>query len=149
VPEAGRVRAATAADLDALLAVDVLLVARERQAAILRESVARGGCLVIPECDGLAGFVTWDLGFFGRPFVRLLVVVPRARRGGLGRALLAAVEAAAAPHGELFVSTEQKNAPMQALLAGLGYVPSGAVDHVNEPGNLELVYYTRLPRTAA
>jgi len=41
-------------------------------------------------------------------------------------------------------STEERNAPMQAMLARRGYRPSGSIDNVNEPGNLELIYYKRL-----
>ncbi len=132
------------ADLTILLASRILLTSSARQMAIVREAVARGGALVARDACDLAGFVTWDTGFFDRPFVRLLVVEPEYRRRGVGAALVRAVEAAARSRGELFVSTEAINAPMQALLAKLGYGPSGSIDNVNEPGNAELVYYKRL-----
>ncbi len=122
----------------------MLLVARERQRSIVYESVAAGGCLVARDGGKIAGFLTWDRGFFGRPFVRLLVIAPARRRRGLGRALVAAAEREAARYGELFVSTEQINAPMRALLAQLGYAPSGSIDNINAPGNRELVYHKRL-----
>lgn len=141
--------AATPADIEELLAVDVLLVTRERQDAIVRESVASGGCLIARAGDGLAAFVTWDFGFFNRPFVRLLVVGRSYRRQGLGCELLQAVERAAAPNGEIFVSTEQINAPMRALLASLRYIPSGSIENINGPGNAELVYYKRLDSARA
>ncbi len=137
-------RAATAADLPALLAIPVLLTSAPRQAAILRAAVASGGCLVALDGTRIAGFATWDRGFFDRPFVRLLVVEPAFRRRGTGRALVLAVERAARADGELFVSTESINAPMQALLAALDYERSGAIDNVNAPGNAELVYHKRL-----
>ena len=136
--------AAEPADLGALLSSHVLLTGAARQSAIVREAVASAGCLVARDASSLAGFVTWDRGFFDRPFVRLLVVEPQYRRRGVGEALIRAVESAAREYGELFVSTEAINAPMQALLAKLGYGASGSIDNLNEPGNAELVYYKRL-----
>jgi GNAT superfamily N-acetyltransferase len=138
------IRPAVAADLAALQALEVPITAPARQDAILAQSVAEGGALIACEDAACAGFATWDRGFVDRPFVRLLAVAPAFRRRGVARALLLAVEAAARPAGELFVSTEQINVPMQNLLASLGYQPSGSVDHVNAPGNLELVYYKPL-----
>jgi len=138
------IRAAVAADLPALRALDVPIAAPARQAAILDQSVAEGGCLIACDAAQCAGFATWDRGFFDRPFVRLLGVAAAFRRRGVARALLLAVEAAARRDGELFVSTEQINVPMQNLLASLGYESSGTIDHINAPGNLELVFYKRL-----
>lgn len=135
---------AGARDLAALLAIDVALTDRERQDEILRTSVGQGGCFVARDGAIVAGFLTWDLGFFHRPFVRLLVVADAYRRRGLARALLGAAEGAASSRGELFVSTEAINAPMQALLARAGYKPSGSIDNLNAPGNAELLYYKRL-----
>ena len=129
----------------ALVAIDVLLVARERQDEILRESVANRGCLVAREAAAIAGFLTLDRGFFGRPFVRLLVVAPAYRRRGAGRALVAAAERTFAGDGELFISTEHVNAPMQALLGAMAYLPSGSIENINPPGNPELVFHKRLP----
>lgn len=140
---------ASARDLAALRAIDVLLVSRERQDAILAESVAAGGCIVARDGAELAGYLTWDLGFFNRPFVRLLVVVSAYRRRGIGRALVADAERAAVAHGELFISTETINAPMRALLLAEGYEPSGSIDHINGPGNAELIFYKRLVDLAA
>jgi GNAT superfamily N-acetyltransferase len=139
-----RIDAAAPADLAALLASRVLLTSSARQAAIVRDAVANDGALVARDGSRLAGFVVWDRGFFDRPFVRLLVVEPDYRRCGVGGALLGAVERAAQPCGELFVSTEATNAPMRALLARFGYAPSGSIDNINEPGNAELVYHRRL-----
>jgi len=131
-------------DVPALLAIDVALTGRDRQEEIVRDSVAYGGCFVARDDSLLAGYITWDLGFFHRPFVRLLVVVAAYRRCGFGSALLGAVERAAATHRELFVSTETINAPMQALLVRAGYAHSGSIDNINAPGNAELVFHKRL-----
>ena len=135
---------ALSSDLENLVEIDVALTLRERQNEILRTSVAADGCIVARDGEKIVGFVSWDLGFFNRPFVRLLVVIESHRRCGLGRALLLAVERAAAAYGELFVSTETINAPMRALLAVHGYDPSGSIDNVNAPGNAELVFHKTL-----
>ena len=139
-----QIETAGLADLAALLASRVLLTGAERQAAIVRKAVAGGGCLVARAAFELAGFAVWDRDFFDRPFLRLLVVEPAYRRRGVGAALVRAVESATRAAGELFASTEAINAPMQALLAKLGYAASGSIDNVNEPGNAELVYNKRL-----
>ena len=135
---------ALSSDLEELIEVDIALTVRERQNEILRASVAADGCLVARDGERLVGFITWDLGFFNRPFVRLLVVVESHRRRGLGSRLLLAVERAAAAYAELFVSTETTNAPMGALLAELGYAPSGSIENINAPGNAELIFYKHL-----
>ena len=146
-----RIAVATAADVAALCALDVSLVKRDRQDAIVRESVRDGTAFAAWDADALAGYVTWDLGFFHRPFVRLLAVARTHRRRGIGAALLRRVEEAAFETArvhelrpELFVTTEGINADMQALLARAGYAPSGSIDNVNEPGNPELVYHRLL-----
>jgi GNAT superfamily N-acetyltransferase len=138
------VRRATAADSLAIRSLEVRITGADRQNTIIAESIAAGGCLVACDGSAYAGFATWDRGFFDRPFVRLLGVAPGFRRRGIARALLIAIEDAARSSGELFISTEQINVAMQSLLASLAYVPSGALDFVNEPGNLELVYWKRL-----
>ena len=128
----------------ALVAFDVPLVQPERQDAIVRAATAAGTCLVAREAAAIAGYLTWNREFFGRPFVWLLVVGSAYRRRGVGGALLAAAERDAARFSELFVSTERINAPMRALLASRAYAYSGALDNINAPDNLEYVYYKRL-----
>ena len=45
---------------------------------------------------------------------------------------------------KLFVSTNESNLPMQALLAKLDYAPSGRVENLDE-GDPELIYVKFLP----
>lgn len=56
-----------------------------------------------------------------------LAVVPRARRRGLGRALLAEAEARAAAAGaaEIFLEVTEDNAAARALYAAAGYTQAG------------------------
>ena len=44
---------------------------------------------------------------------------------------------------KLFTSTNQSNAPMQALLNKLGYRQSGFIENLDE-GDPELIYFKRL-----
>ena len=73
-----------------------------------------------------AGFA---LGRVAGPEAELLTLAvhPAARRRGLGRALVAAFEEAAAAQGavEALLEVAVTNAAAQALYAGLGYLPVG------------------------
>jgi len=44
---------------------------------------------------------------------------------------------------KLFTSTNESNAPMRALLAKLGFSPSGVIENLDE-GDPELVFFKRL-----
>jgi GNAT superfamily N-acetyltransferase len=84
------------------------------------------------------GFVIVTRHFFNYPFVDLLVVREARRRGGIGRALMAHCEAVH-DADRIFTSTNESNAPMRALLAGLGWRPCGSVDALDE-GDPELFF---------
>lgn len=92
----------------------------------------------------LAGFAVLVDHFFGRAFVELLVVAREARRRGVATKLLAAI-ASAVRGDRLFTSTNESNAPMRALLAKLGWIPSGRIDNLDD-GDPELVFVKLLPR---
>lgn len=63
----------------------------------------------------------------GEGEVMILAVAPEARRGGLGRALVARFAAAAQARGatECFLEVAADNAPARGLYAGLGWVEAG------------------------
>jgi ribosomal protein S18 acetylase RimI-like enzyme len=87
------VRAATGADVDAILSLETqtpgLSEIRERE--IVEAAVADDGCLVcIDRSASVIGFVVLSQrAFFGRDFLRLLEVSHRHRRLGVATALLA------------------------------------------------------------
>jgi GNAT superfamily N-acetyltransferase len=105
---------------------------------------ARGGGLFIAYAGEQAiGFVCLETaGFFGRPFISLLVVARAHRRHGIGTALLVAAEGSLTKR-RLFTSTSQSNEPMIALFHQQGYTPCGSVSGLDE-NDPELFYYKDL-----
>jgi GNAT superfamily N-acetyltransferase len=67
------------------------------------------------------------LALFERPFVGLIVVRKEWRRKGIASQLLDTVENATAPD-RLFISTNESNVAMLALLENRGYLRRGMVD---------------------
>lgn len=125
-------RLAVAADLALLARVD------RARADRIDAAIASGRCWAA-ELDGdLVGYAIVSREFFERDFVELLVVEPAARRRGAGDCLLSAIERAVGGD-RLFTSTNESNAPMRALLAKRGWVPSGRIDNLDE-GDPELVF---------
>ncbi len=111
---------------------------RARLGADLRERVARGTAAVLlawreREAVGVAVCFVGYSTFRASPLLNLhdLAVLPSARGGGVGRALLAAVEARARALGCCKVSLEvrEDNARARRLYAHAGFVdsaPTGA-----------------------
>jgi ribosomal protein S18 acetylase RimI-like enzyme len=91
------------------------------------------------EIDGLV--ITNLRSFFGRDFVKLLVVSPQHQRRGIGRALL---QAATATTGTevVFASTNESNTAMRALFAREGWALSGTLTGLDD-GDPELVFWRR------
>lgn len=102
--------------------------------------------------DPLTLLVTDDGGFaLGRviaPEAELLTlaVAPARRRQGLGRALVARLEAAAAARGAaaMFLEVAATNGPARALYAALGYARAGLRRGYYGPGIDALVMHRRL-----
>lgn len=106
----------------------------------LAQAVDRDICFLATEADLACGFVVIKpRHFFDRDFVDLLMISQSHRRRGMGRELMrTAVEAATS--ADVFTSTNESNAPMQALLRSEGWHFSGKLDGIDQ-GDPELVYY--------
>ncbi len=130
------IRPARAADLETIAAL-----ARPEWRDVLRRTIDAGGCSV-SESDGrIVGYVSLDYTFYANGFVSLLYVREDARRQGVGEALMRhAVSSCRTP--KLFTSTNLSNAPMQGLLAKLGFELTGVI-HDLDPDDPELVYFRR------
>jgi len=124
-------------------------LSEERAHVILESAIASGECLVhIDVGNEIDGFVITNArSFFGRDFVKLLVVSLGHRRSGIGRALLATA-AATATTETIFASTNESNAAMRALFDREGWTLSGVLDGIDE-GDPERVYYRTTDSTLA
>jgi GNAT superfamily N-acetyltransferase len=121
-------------------------LSKERAREILESAIASHECLVHVDGGEMNGFViTNTRAFFGRDFVKLLVVSPAHRRSGIGSALLEAATATATTE-TIFASTNESNAAMRALFEREGWTLSGTLTGIDE-GDPELVFYRTLDPT--
>jgi GNAT superfamily N-acetyltransferase len=122
-------RAAQAGDVGAVVAIDPHGPGRPSEIeALVREQAS----LVAVEHGEILGFLAIRPGhFYQRDFIDLLLVAPRSRRQGIGRALMrAALQNASTPR--MFVSTNQSNMPMRELLRSEGWSASGVLTGLDE-----------------
>jgi ribosomal protein S18 acetylase RimI-like enzyme len=134
-------RAAQAEDISAIAAIDPHSPGRPGEIqALVREQAS----LVAVEHGQIVGFLAVRPGhFYQRDFIDLLVVAPRSRRQGVGRALMrAALHNASTPR--MFVSTNESNTPMRELLRTERWSPSGVLTGLDE-GDPEHVFFHDAP----
>ena len=130
-------RAAQVQDLSAIAAIDLQGLHRlEEIQALIREQAS----LVAVKRGEIVGFLGLKPGhFYQRDFIDLLLVAPRWRRHGIGRALIrAALQNASTPR--VFTSTNESNTPMRELLRSEGWHPSGVLTGLDE-GDPEHVFF--------
>ena len=151
MPEWRIIRPATPLDGLETLATEggVTGLSEERAREILESAIASGECLVhVDVANEIDGFVITNArSFFGRDFVKLLVVSPTHRRSGIGSALLRAATATATTE-TIFSSTNESNAAMRALFMREGWTLSGVLTGIDE-GDPELVFYRTPESTLA
>lgn len=120
-------RRATAADAEAIAALDARVNASPWSAAAVRETLQRAaGFVVHPHGAGLVGFVLFavaadDCEVFD------IAVEPACRRAGHARRLLEAAlrEAAAAGATRCFLEVRESNAPARAFYGAAGFAATG------------------------
>ncbi len=130
------------ADQDAILSIDHIAGREPARIACIERSLTSATCLVAAGDGGVLGYAVLEYTFFGNGFISMLYVAETARRQGVGTALMKAVTSRCRTR-KLFTSTNRSNLPMQALLAALGYVPSGIIENL-DVGDPELVYFLDL-----
>lgn len=132
------IRPAVAGDFAAIDEFDPFAGDRSREIAESRMLVAEAGHEVV-------GYVSWlPAGFVGRDYITFLCVRPDQRRQGLAGALLRAVEQRIG-QGRVFISTEEDNGTMLALLPAAGWTRAGAVEGANEGNRAEVFFWKDLP----
>jgi len=100
------------------------------------------------EADGLAACVGWGLAGPGRIELKNLYVSAPARRQGLGRRLVALVEAAAREQGAdaVVLWSDTRFVDAHRLYQSLGYQRSGDQRALNDPSNTIEYGFVRLLR---
>jgi ribosomal protein S18 acetylase RimI-like enzyme len=142
------IRPATAADVDALIALDAIASSNADRREAIADWVSLGQCHVaVAADDSPIGYVALTTSFFRSPFIEMLQVDRAARRQGIGRTLVLHCVALTPADRKLWTSTNESNLPMQALLPQLGFEMCGRFEHL-DPGDPELIYL-RWPRRPA
>jgi GNAT superfamily N-acetyltransferase len=134
-------RAAQAEDAGAIAAIDPHI---PNSPAEIRALIQKQASLVAVERGQIVGFLALKPGhFYQRDFIDLLLVAPRWRRQGVGRALMRAALQNAST-SRVFVSTNESNTPMRELLRREGWTPSGVLTGLDE-GDPEYVFFHDVP----
>src|SRR6185312_1499492 len=152
------IRAAVAADLEALAALDAAVRTGTDQPAHsadwldqdatqhFHQWIERGECFVATVGGALAGFGVLHNQFFHSSFIDLVIVAAAHRRRGIGRALVRFL-AARASSEKVWISTNLSNTRMQALIASEGFAMAGFVEGL-DPGDPELIFSKPAARSA-
>jgi GNAT superfamily N-acetyltransferase len=133
-------RPATAGDLDAICAIDHLSADPGRRSFIQKALAADHATVAVLD-ERVIGYLVLDYSFYAQGFIALLYVDDAHRRAGVGTRLMRHAEAQCKTP-RLFTSTNESNAPMHALLEGLGFARSGEIHNLDE-GDPEIVYFKR------
>ena len=136
-----RVRPAATGDVPALWRCDTQAALHVERRSQIEHAVLRQECFLAEVEGDVAGFSVLHHEFFGRGFISLVVVAGEFRRHGIALRLLGAAESACRT-SKHFTSTNESNAPAQALLRKAGFSRSGLVDNL-DPGDPEYSYFKR------
>jgi len=137
------IRSATSDDLHAILAIDDYCRTHPERKKAIERWIGSGACYVAIVDGNVVGYAALEYSFYDNGFIAMLTTTTDHRRQGIGTALVRHIESVCMTP-KLFTSTNESNKPMQALLAKLGYQPSGIIENLDE-GDAELVYVKRVP----
>jgi ribosomal protein S18 acetylase RimI-like enzyme len=136
------VREARIEDVPGIVRIDPLGSLR---AAEIEYLVRNESSLVAVSGNEITGFVARrERHFYGRDFVELLFVAPTHRRKGVARSLMRRMLEDAGT-SRVFVSTNESNEAMRALLASDDWVLSGILVGLDD-GDPEHVYFHDGPK---
>ncbi len=129
------VRPAAQNDYAAILAISKTTLWEKSD--FLRQMLSRNCIDAAYDDEGIVGFNAWNLEFFSRPLIWLVVVDPAHRAGGIGSLLFAHTERAC-KGTRLYSSTNRSNVGMQHFHEQRGYRVCGEIDL--DPGDPEVFY---------
>ncbi|MHB1001770.1 MAG: GNAT family N-acetyltransferase [Armatimonadota bacterium] len=136
------VRKANRCDLKSILAMDEKAIGNTSRGGILNDAVAAGQCLIAEIGSEPVGFAVFEQSFYGQGFISLLIVHPKYRRQGVGKAIISFIEENY-PTNKLFTSTNESNLPMQNICESSRFSKSGYIENLDE-GDPEVIYYKRI-----
>ena len=135
------VRLARRADIDSIIELDPIARQQPGRRTFIAHSVAADQCWVVAEVEDpllLIGYGVLNKAFFEHDFIPLIMVKDSARRRGVARAIMRALESHCQGR-KLFTSTNTSNVAMRQLLAQLGFIASGQIENLDD-GDPELVF---------
>ncbi|OLP54894.1 hypothetical protein BJF92_13910 [Rhizobium rhizosphaerae] len=139
-PRTTDIRQATDQDIEALRAIDPLLLREGDRSRHLVHAVAAGQCHILQEGSAACAYGVLTDQFFHQRFIALLIVADERRNRGLGTIMLRHLRALC-PTAKLFTSTNLSNVGMQRLLLREGFIQSGVILHLDE-NDPELVFHS-------
>jgi L-amino acid N-acyltransferase YncA len=134
------IRLAARGDLPRVLAIDVRASDPNRRQHVT-DALARGECWVAESDGEVLGYAVVNTCFYGNPFVWLVIVAERFRRGGVGSALMRHT-LNRFPDRKVFTSTNETNRASRAMMENLGFERAGQIEQLDE-GDPELVFMRR------
>lgn len=138
------IRDANHSDRNGIVAIDEIAQREPERRDFIDRVLDSATCLVADGNGTVVAYGVLEYSFFGNGFVSMLYVAESARRRGVGRRLMQAL-AKQCETSKLFTSTNESNSAMRALLATLGYVPSGVIENL-DPGDPEIVFFLNCNR---
>jgi len=146
MPPQTNVRLAQSADIESIISLDPIAKQELSRRAFIVNAVAAGQCWAAVEADdasALIGYGVLNRSFFEHDFIPLIVVKDSARRRGVAKAIMRALELRCEGK-KLFTSTNTSNIAMRHLLAHLGFIKSGQIENLDDQ-DPELVFVKLRP----
>jgi ribosomal protein S18 acetylase RimI-like enzyme len=141
------IRKAVETDIESIIAIDSIAQRELARRHFIRRSVLEENCYVHLAENGafpakVVGYGVLTYTFYDFGMIDMVKIAEDQQRKGFGSALMHHMESICRTD-KLFTSTNESNAPMQAMLAKLGYQPSGVIFNL-DPGDPELVFFKQI-----